>query len=183
MKKYTVAEALEILQANKITTHEESIRRWLRKGKIQGIPPASRKEGWLIESEALEHFMHERLPEGKLPAMNTTEVAKEGDREAIRAEMWWEMARKFIFEGYIEPKKSQIQACIEHTGHSKAFEAHVWTIISKHTMGHRKARIPYLLDACLFNGKRIRLDENYESLEEKILYALIEQIRQDKVRE
>ncbi|WP_267900376.1 hypothetical protein [Lentibacillus cibarius] len=42
---YNVEDAFSLLKTYKITTHMESVRRWLREGTIKGIPPKSRKEG------------------------------------------------------------------------------------------------------------------------------------------
>ncbi|HLQ98771.1 MAG TPA: hypothetical protein VK102_00220 [Sphingobacterium sp.] len=103
------------------------------------------------------------------------------DRETIRAEMWHELTSKFIFEGMVEPKKKQIKECIAHLGFSKDFEQYAWQRISEHTLGYRTPRIPYLLEALMFEGERIRLDEKYETLEEKVLYALLEHLRLEKV--
>jgi len=176
MKHYDVAEAFEILKYNKITTNEESVRRWLRQGAIQGVAPASRKEGWLIRKDDLQAFIRSRLPEN-----NTTNDVKDVDKESIRAEMWHELTSKFIFEGMFEPKKKQIKDCVTHLGLSKDFEQYAWQRISKHTLGYRTPRIPYLLEAFMFEGQRIRLDEKYEGFEEKILYALLEYLRQERI--
>jgi len=40
-----------------------------------------------------------------LTEFNTTNDSVKSDRETIRAEMWWQLARKFIFGDYIETKK------------------------------------------------------------------------------
>lgn len=79
---------------------------------------------------------------------NTMNDVKEQDmdRESIRSEMWWELASKSIFEGMFEPRKKQIQVCINHKGYSKEFEKHVWKHTSTHKRGYRKTRIPYLFD-------------------------------------
>lgn len=106
-----------------------------------------------------------------------TNDVMELNKEDIRAEMWWELARKNIFEDFMEIKKTQVQDCIQHKRYSKTFEKYAWNIISKHKRGYRTPRVPYLLDAFLFNGNRIQMDENYELFEEKILYALIEHLR------
>ena len=184
MKHYDVSEAFKILAENKITTNIESVRRWLRLGTIKGITPVSRKEGWLIREDDLYAFIRSRLPYDVLIESTnaTNDVNRVDDKEAIRNEMWWELARKYIFEGYIEPKKTQIQECIQHNGQSKELESYVWNAISKHKMGYAKPHIPYLLDAFLFDGSRIKLDQHYELFEEKVLYALIEHLRQEKVR-
>jgi len=175
MKHYDVAEAFKILKKNKITTNEESVRRWLRIGTLQGITPASRKEGWLIREDDLKAFIRSRLPED-----NTINDVKKMDREIIRTEMWHELTSKFIFEGMFEPKRKQIKECVAHLGFSKNFEQYVWRRISEHTLGYRTPRIPYLLEAFMFDGQRIRLDEKYEAFEEKILYALLEYLRQER---
>lgn len=182
MRYYNVQEAVDLLQQYKITTHPESVRRWLRNGTIKAIPPASRKEGWVIREDDLYDFIRSRLPEDTPLLSSQSDTNQQLDQEAIRAEMWWELARKFIFEGYIEPKKKDVQACIEHKGHSKAFGDHAWNVISQQKLGHANPRIPYLLDAFLFNGKRIRIDENFGELKEQILYAVIESIRIEKVK-
>lgn len=177
MKHYDVNEAFELLKINKITTQKESVRRWLRQGTIQGIEPNSRKEGWLIREDDLNTFINSRLPNDH----NTTNDVKETDQEAMRAEMWGEIVNRFIFEGAIQPKRKQVKDCVEHLGLSKDFERYAWERIANHTRGHRTPRIPYLLDAFLFDNKRIRLDEKYTTLEEQILYALIEHLRQERV--
>lgn len=156
-----------------------SVRRWLRQGLIKGVPPASRKEGWQIKENDLLTFIKSRSPE-KDALFNTTNNVSEVDRKRIRSEMWWEMANKLIFEGFIEPKKKQVQECVEHKGHSKEFEKYVWEHVSTHKRGYATPRIPYLLDAFLFDDNRILMDENYEMIEEKILYALIEYLRKKK---
>src|SRR5699024_10136306 len=105
------------------------------------------------------------------------------DKETIRAEMWWELARKFIFEGFIEPKKTHVRACIQHKGYSKELETYIWKFVSHHTLGYAKPHITYLLDAFLFDRHRIKLDPTYEAFEEQVLFALIEHLRKKKVRQ
>lgn len=180
MKTYTVTQAFKLLKNYKITTQEESVRRWLREGTIQGIPPQSRKEGWAIPEDNLFSFIQSRMPEQTMFS-HPNVINDVNDKEAIRADMWWELARKYIFEGAIEPKRKQIKACVEHKRYSSAFEKDAWDIISRHTMGYAKPHIPYLLDAFLFDGKRIRMDHHYEGRDERILYALLEHFRQEKV--
>lgn len=182
MKHYDVKEAFDMLKKNKITSHEESVRRWLRQGIMKGIPPVSRKEGWLIREGDLFAFIRSRLPNNATDYVVSKENDGEADREAIRADMWWELASKHFFEGFIEPKKKQLQECVEHKRYSKMFEKEAWNVISKHKMGYANPHIPYLLDAFFFDGRRIPMDNDYELLEEKILYALLEQIRQEKVK-
>jgi len=177
VKYYSVSEAFKILKDYKITSHQESVRRWLRNGTIKGIQPKNRKEGWLIKESNLHNFIHTRIP-------NNTQIKNDingVNKETIRAEMWWELANKYIFEDFIEPKKKQVQHCIEHLRMSKDFEKYVWGRISDQKLGYRNPRIPYLLDAFFFEGKRVPLDDNYDILEEQILFALIELLRKERV--
>ncbi|GAB4074603.1 hypothetical protein GCM10028778_21060 [Barrientosiimonas marina] len=182
MALYNVRDALKLLQTYKITSHEESVRRWLRQGYIKGIPPESRKEGWLIQEENLLDFIRARMPENiTLDPSNTTNNAKEDTRDAIRAEMWWELVRKNLFEDALEVKKSSVRACVEHMGFSKAFETYAWGYLQQNKRGYATPRIPYLLEAALFDGHRIKLDTAYEAKEEQILFAVLEHLRQEKV--
>lgn len=63
---------------------------------------------------------------------------------------------------------------------NEAFKKEDWETIIQHKRGYARPRIPYLLDAFLFDGKRIKLDQRYELFEEKILYTLIEHLRKEK---
>lgn len=51
MKLLTVTEVAEILGVT-----EETVRRWLRAGKIEGVM-LSRKAGWRVKPEALDRFV------------------------------------------------------------------------------------------------------------------------------
>lgn len=179
MKMYDVDEAFEILKEYKVTTHKESVRRWLREGKIKAERPASRKTGWRIEEKHLFEFIQERV-HVDLVEFNTTSVVK--SEEEIRAEMWWQVARKNLFEGFVEIKRSYIRECFQHLGMSKEFEEFVWEEVSRRKQGYANARAYYLLDAFVFDNKRILMDENYELLEDKVLYALIEYIRLERIK-
>ena len=174
LRVYNVDEAFEILKEYKITTHKESVRRWLREGNIQANSPVSKKEGWRIKQSDLFDFIHERLPK-RLP--KNVEDTKIQSKEEIRSEMWWELVKKNIFEDFIHVKKKQVQECIEHLRMSKEFEGYIWRAVSNHKRGYKTPRIPYLLDAFLFDGKRILMNTNFEETEEKILFALIEHLR------
>ena len=97
---YTVQEALAILKQYHITSHEESIRRWLREGQIKG-QRGSRKKGWVIPQEELWNFIRGRVPSHVIPENNTTNVElKDPDqiKESAREEMWWVLVHKHIFE-------------------------------------------------------------------------------------
>lgn len=182
MRYYTVNEAFQLLKNYKITSHKESVRRWLREGIIKGTSPRSRKEGWTIQENDLMDFIRSRMPdEGFSDSFNTTNVLKEEAQSRIRTEMWWELVRKNIFEYFIEVKKTQVRACVEHIGYSKTFEDYVWQSIKQNKRGYATPRIPYLLEAFLFDGRRLLMDKNYENKDEQIIFAVLEYLRQQKV--
>lgn len=52
MKSYNVKEIAELLQAN-----PETVRRWIRKGKLEATRGSSRKEGSSVSSAALQKFL------------------------------------------------------------------------------------------------------------------------------
>lgn len=185
MTMYSIDEAFERLKAYKLTTHKESIRRWLRQGVIKGIAPSSRKEGWKISKEALDDFIQQRLPDfftmnvvKEVNETNKTNVVNDEMKEQIRAEMWLELARKNIWEGYIELKKSLVRECIQHRHYSKDLEEKVWKACEANSREYSKPRIKYLLEAFAFDGQRILMDKSFESLEEQIIFPMIEYVKQ-----
>lgn len=184
MKTYNVNQAFELLKEYKITTHKESVRRWLRIGTLKGEAPLCRKEGWKISEKDLWDFIHARLPEKihSFSKPNTTNVLLDEQKESIRAEMWWEIVNQNVFADFIEIKKSRLRECINHNRQSTKFAEYVWSDI-KSKSWYAQPRIPYLLDAFLYDGKRIKFDESYESLEEKIIFPLIEYIRVEYIQE
>ncbi|WP_214818881.1 helix-turn-helix domain-containing protein [Exiguobacterium sp. s131] len=113
---YTIDEAFEILSKNKLTSHKEAVRNWVRKGVIQAELLESRKKGYRISEEALEQFIKGRMPEGwelypesvtgdardvvknEEEAQYHVEVDVEMIREQVREEMWYELLGKFVFE-------------------------------------------------------------------------------------
>ncbi|MEW8968918.1 MULTISPECIES: helix-turn-helix domain-containing protein [Exiguobacterium] len=197
---YTIDEAFEILSKNKLTTHKETVRNWVRKGVIQEEPLESRKKGYRISEEALEQFIKERMPEGwelypesvtgeardviknEEEASYHVEVDVEAIKEQVREEMWYEMLGKFVFEDYFVLKQSEVKAAVEHMRHSKEFGAEVWDRCSKHTWGYATPRVPSLLDYFMFEGERIPFNKDFAGRDEQIIQALIEKIRLDKVK-
>jgi len=183
MDMYCVDEVFELLKTYKITTHKESVRRWLRQGDLKGIAPSSRKDGWRISKEALDDFLQQRLPEGyttdvvkETNQSNTTIVANE-EEQRIRAKMWMDLANKNIWEGHVELKKTQIHECIQHRHYSKELEAKVWQRCIANSRAYKKPRVFYLLEAFGFEGKRLLLEKNFESLEEQVIFSIIEHVR------
>ena len=178
MITYSVNEVFERLKALKITSHEESVRRWLRTGKLKGYQ-SSKKQGWRIREEDLQQFIDDRLPATGRQSVNTTNVAL---KEAIREKMWFEIVHRNIFEGFIDIKKSRLKDCIDHKNYSKDFFTYCWDQLNQKHLGRAVPRIPYLLDAFLYDSKRIKMDLNYELLEEKVIFALIEHLRMQKIK-
>jgi FtsZ-binding cell division protein ZapB len=73
---YTVEEAFERLKQYGITENIEVVRRWLRQGKLRGIKPEKRRDGWRIPKENLDAFILERVP-GLNQVINATKIVKE----------------------------------------------------------------------------------------------------------
>lgn len=60
----SVSEAVAMLGEYRIHHSEQMLRRWLRQGRIQGVPPTSRKEGWRIPVEEVWHLIMAPAMEG-----------------------------------------------------------------------------------------------------------------------
>jgi excisionase family DNA binding protein len=57
----TDGELLKVAQAaDKLQVDPETVRRWLRDGRIRGINLGTGKGGWRIRSNELERFLKER---------------------------------------------------------------------------------------------------------------------------
>lgn len=97
-----------------------------------------------------------------------------------RAIMWWELARKNIYEGFIEIKKTRIHECIEHKRYSKELEHEVWERCVANSKAYKKPRVSYLLEAFYFEGERLLFDETYEDQEEQVIFAIIEYVRKNR---
>ncbi len=175
MKIYDIHETFDVLRKYKVTTNIESIRRWLRSGTIKGVAPASRKEGWRIREEDLYTFIKERV---SLDEFNATDVVKEEIEVEAREKMWWELVGKFIFEGHIEIKKTQVKEVLEHRSEAHLLDK-VWGVLKEHKIGRAKPTVFYLLDHFLFAGTRIPFDENFENIDYKILFPVIEHIKKN----
>lgn len=174
---YTVTEAFELLKAYKVTSNIESVRRWLRQGEIEGIMPASRKEGWKVSQSALDRFIATRLPDfiskNEINENNTTNVVFKSE-EQIRADMWYEITRKNIWEGFVTIKKTLIKDAADHRGYSYKLMNDVWERCVANSSAYKQPRVSYLLDAFSFEGERLLLDQNFASKEEQVIYAIFE---------
>lgn len=190
---YTIYEIFDVLKAYKITSNIESVRRWLRQGKIEGIAPTSRKEGWKVTQKALDRFLAERLPDGMTfhctdtpITPNATNNVKEDIKtivvlkeEEIRANMWVQITRKNIWEGYIQIKKAALKQAAEHRHYSPALIEEVWARCIANSSAFKQPRIAYLLDAFSFEGQRLKFDTAFESKEEQVIYAICEYVKKN----
>lgn len=178
---YTVQEAFERLKELHITSNIESVRRWLRQGTIVGIPPSTRKDGWRVEKAALDSFIQERVPSftTNVALHPVEDVDVEQIKKKAREDMWFEITRINVWEGFIDIKKKDIKECLEHRRYSQHLAPIIWERCVQNSIAYKKPRILYLLDAFKFEGKRLLFDENFGLLEEKILYSMIEYVRKN----
>ena len=93
----TVSQAMEKFKQAKVPQNEELLRRWLRKGKIEGAVIHSKREGWLIPEDSIKSLIEEKKK--KVQAKNKYQKAyNDGYQKAMsdfRASM-----RKWIVFGY-----------------------------------------------------------------------------------
>lgn len=185
VKVYSVDEAFLILQHNKITSHKESVKRWLRQGKLLGQKGGGpKKNGWIIQEEDLNAFIKERVPEAlyldalpiEIPSGSTEEM--EFYREEGRLEMWQQITSRNIWEGRYEFKKRFIQECMDHLRlDNKNLREYLFENILSHKYGYAKPGVPFLLEKFRFNGQRLDFFLQYGSLEEQITFSVIDYLR------
>lgn len=138
---YTIDEGFEILLKDKLTSHKETVRNWVRKGAIQAEPLESRKKVYWISEEALEQF---RRPDGweLYPEQVTenvrgvvkneeereyfTETDVEATKEWGRIEMQHQVAGRWLWEGDFEISRMMVCNTVAHGRYSKEFEQLVW---------------------------------------------------------
>ena len=93
----TVSQVMEKFKQAKVPMNEELLRRWLRKGKIEGAVIHSKREGWLIPEDSIKSLIEEKKK--KVQVKNKYQKAyNDGYQQAIddfRANM-----RKWIVFGY-----------------------------------------------------------------------------------
>ena len=56
----TVTQAMEKFKQAEVPQNEEVLRRWLRKGKIEGAVIHSKKEGWLIPEDSIKSLIEKK---------------------------------------------------------------------------------------------------------------------------
>ena len=93
----TVSQAMAKFKQAKVPQNEELLRRWLRKGKIEGAVIHSKREGWLIPEDSIKVLIEEKKK--KVQVKNKYQNAyNDGYQQAVsdfRAHM-----RKWIVFGY-----------------------------------------------------------------------------------
>jgi hypothetical protein len=82
MRTLTVAEALSYLKKRDVTTNEEVVRRWIRKGKIKATL-ASKKTGCEVNFESLVAFADAYLRMNKPTIENDSLHASERLKRSI----------------------------------------------------------------------------------------------------
>ena len=185
-KLYTVNKAFEVLKEHEVITNIEVLRRWLRQGKIEGIAPTTRKKGWMITQDAIDKCLEDHMSATAYKkAFNTTQ--KEDtvalDENAIRTQIWWELVHKNIWEDYVPIKKQYIKEAAEHCNYSNELVETVWervTLDSDRRGYAKQLRIPYLLEAFLFESQRVLLDKKFTSKHEQVVYAIFEHVLKNR---
>ena len=185
---YELDELFEILKRNKITTNKESVRRWLRQGKIVGTKGAGpKKNGWQVSEEALEYFLKERLPEKRDSKSEDnaiivvlSEAEQKQLREEGRQEILDRLAANNIWEGRFVFKKKFITDCLDHKRlENPSLRTYILNRILEHKRGYATPGVVYLLNTFNFEGNRLNFDTDFSGREEQIVFSLIEYLRNE----
>lgn len=188
MQTYGLEELFSILERHKITTNRESVRRWLREGKISGTKGAGpKKNGWQVTEEALNRFLTERLPAGfpEQPedtaiVVAVSEAEKAQFREEGRQALLDQLAARNIWEGRFVFKKKWVNECLDHRRiDNRDTRAYILARILGHRGAYATPGVVYLVDMFHFDGERLAFDSDFGSLEEQITFSLIEYLRQE----
>ena len=187
MKSYSVEEAFLILRHNRITSNKESLKRWLRQGKLLGEKGGGpKKNGWIIQEKDLRTFIQERLPEGLslstslMPTEHSSCSAE--DMEAYRAEgrldMWRQITSLNIWQGRFEFKKRFVEECIQHLRiENRDLHQYIMDSMLSHKKGYAKPGVLYLLDKCKFDGHILDFALQYGGIDEQITFSVIDYLR------
>lgn len=185
---YELDELFDILKRHKITKNKESVRRWLRQGKIAGTKGAGpKKNGWQVSEEALQRFLAERLPEkieSNLTANTTNVVITEAEQEQLREEGRQEildqLALNNIWEGRFVFKKKFINDCLDHRRlQNPSLRAYVLNRIMEHKRGYATPGVLYLLETFNFDGHRLTFHPDFGGRDEQIVFSLIDYLRNE----
>jgi len=187
VKTYSVEEAFSILQTNKITTNQESVKRWLRQGKLHGVKGGGpKKNAWIIQEEDLRAFIKDRLPESLLFSIepfptecsNYSEEEKESIREDGRLEMWKQVTGLNIWQGRFEFKERFVKECILHLRiENRDLRQYIIDSMLSHKKGYAKPGVLYLLDKCRFDNHILDFARQYGGIDEQITFSVIDYLR------
>jgi hypothetical protein len=187
MKIYSVDEVFTILQHNKITSNKESVKRWLRQGKLLGTKGGGpKKNGWIIRENDLRGFLKDRLPEGVTLSTNListtaggcSEEERESYRELGRLEMWKQVTSLNIWQGRFEFKKRFVEECILHLRiENREVHQYIMNSMLSHKKGYAKPGVLYLLDKCQFDGHSLDFALQYGGIDEQITFSVIDFLR------
>ena len=187
MKAYSVEEAFLVLQHNKITSNKESLKRWLRQGKLLGEKGGGpKKNGWIIQEKDLRAFIQERLPEGlslstilmttENPSCSVEEM--ESYRAEGRLDMWQQITSLNIWQGRFEFKKRFVEECILHLRiENREVHQYIMDSMLSHKKGYSKPGVLYLLDKCQFDGHILDFALQYGGIDEQITFSVIDYLR------
>ena len=93
----TVSQAMKKFKQAKVPQNEELLRRWLRKGKIEGAVIHSKREGWLIPEASIKALIEEKKK--KVQVKNKYQKAyNDGYQQAMSD--FRDHMRKWIVFGY-----------------------------------------------------------------------------------
>lgn len=93
----TVSQAMAKFKQAKVPQNEELLRRWLRKGKIEGAVIHSKREGWLIPEDSIKVLIEEKKK--KVQVKNKYQNAyNDGYQQAMSD--FRDHMRKWIVFGY-----------------------------------------------------------------------------------
>jgi hypothetical protein len=187
MRIYSVDEAFTILHNNKITSNKESVKRWLRQGKLMGTKGGGpKKNGWIIREDDLRVFLQDRLPEGVSLSTNListstggcSEDERESYREFGRLDLWKQVTGHNIWQGRFEFKKRFVEECILHLRiENRELRQYILDTILSHKQGYAKPGVLYLLEKFKFNGHILEFSLQYGGIEEQITFSTIEYLR------
>ena len=97
MLMLTVSQAMAKFKQAKVPQNEELLRRWLRKGKIEGAVIHSKREGWLIPEDSIKVLIEEKKK--KVQVKNKYQNAyNDGYQQAMSD--FRDHMRKWIVFGY-----------------------------------------------------------------------------------
>lgn len=187
MRIYSVDEAFTILHNNKITSNKESVKRWLRQGKLMGTKGGGpKKNGWIIREDDLRTFLQDRLPEGvslstnliSTVACGCSEDERESYREFGRLDMWKQVTGHNIWQGRFEFKKRFVEECILHLRiENRDLHQYIMDLMLSHKKGYTKPGVLYLLDKCKFDGHILDFAHQYGGIDEQITFSVIDYLR------